>query len=45
MYEKAQHHNKLQQHGEEPGLHLKVFLTVHTFTEGTANSVKNTLKD
>ncbi|KAM4609902.1 protein-glutamine gamma-glutamyltransferase 2-like [Polymixia lowei] len=26
VYEKAQHHNKLQQRGEEPGLHLKVKL-------------------
>lgn len=24
VYEKAQHRNKLQQRGEEPGLHLKV---------------------
>ncbi|XP_041801501.1 protein-glutamine gamma-glutamyltransferase 2-like isoform X1 [Chelmon rostratus] len=26
VYEKAQHHNKLQQRGEEPGLHLKIKL-------------------
>ncbi|CAJ1085598.1 protein-glutamine gamma-glutamyltransferase 2-like [Xyrichtys novacula] len=26
VYEKAQHHNKLQQKGEEPGLHLKIRL-------------------
>lgn len=26
VYEKAQHHNKLQQQGEEPGLHLKIKL-------------------
>lgn len=24
MFERAQHRNKLQQRGEEPGLHLKV---------------------
>lgn len=27
VYEKAKHHNKLQQRGEEPGLHLKVKLS------------------
>ncbi|XP_040009864.1 protein-glutamine gamma-glutamyltransferase 2-like [Xiphias gladius] len=27
VYEKAQHHNKLQQRGEEPGLHLKIKLS------------------
>uniref|UniRef100_A0A7N6AUD5 Protein-glutamine gamma-glutamyltransferase 2 n=1 Tax=Anabas testudineus TaxID=64144 RepID=A0A7N6AUD5_ANATE len=32
VYEKAQHHNKLQQRGEEPGLHLKVFFIVHCST-------------
>lgn len=26
VYEKAQHHNKLQQRGEKPGLHLKIKL-------------------
>ncbi|KAK9515555.1 hypothetical protein VZT92_026191 [Zoarces viviparus] len=26
VYEKAQHHNKLKQRGEEPGLHLKIKL-------------------
>ncbi|KAF7652497.1 hypothetical protein LDENG_00096110 [Lucifuga dentata] len=26
VFEKAQHHNKLQQQGEEPGLHLKIKL-------------------
>ncbi|XP_074537667.1 protein-glutamine gamma-glutamyltransferase 2-like [Halichoeres trimaculatus] len=26
VYEKAQHHNKLQQKGEEPGLHIKIKL-------------------
>uniref|UniRef100_A0A3Q3Q407 Protein-glutamine gamma-glutamyltransferase 2 n=1 Tax=Monopterus albus TaxID=43700 RepID=A0A3Q3Q407_MONAL len=26
VYEKAQHHNKLQQQGEEPGFHLKIKL-------------------
>ncbi|CAG6021231.1 unnamed protein product [Menidia menidia] len=26
VYEKAQHHNKLQKKGEEPGIHLKVFI-------------------
>ncbi|XP_070695453.1 protein-glutamine gamma-glutamyltransferase 2-like [Pempheris klunzingeri] len=26
VYEKAQHHNKLQQRGEEPGLHIKIKL-------------------
>lgn len=28
VYEKAQHRNKLQQRGEEPGLHLKVSATI-----------------
>lgn len=28
VYEKAQHRNKLQQRGEEPGLHLKVSVTI-----------------
>ncbi|KAM9342745.1 protein-glutamine gamma-glutamyltransferase 2-like [Pholidichthys leucotaenia] len=27
VYEKAKHHNKLRQHGEKPGLHLKIKLT------------------
>lgn len=27
VYKKAQHHNKLQQRGEDPGLHLKVHQT------------------
>ncbi|XP_069544923.1 protein-glutamine gamma-glutamyltransferase 2-like, partial [Brachyistius frenatus] len=27
VYEKAQHHNKLQKSGEEPGLHLKIKLS------------------
>lgn len=40
VYEKAQHRNKLQQRGEKPGLQLKVFVTVHTFTEGIPNTVK-----
>lgn len=29
MFEKAQHNNKLQQQGEEPGLRLKVLVTVY----------------
>uniref|UniRef100_A0AAQ5XQ13 Protein-glutamine gamma-glutamyltransferase 2 n=1 Tax=Amphiprion ocellaris TaxID=80972 RepID=A0AAQ5XQ13_AMPOC len=29
VYEKAQHHNKLQQRGAEPGLHLKVWFSFH----------------
>lgn len=40
MYEKAQHHNKLQKRGEKPGLQIKVFVTVHTFSEGTPNTLK-----
>lgn len=28
VYEKAQHHNKLQKRGEEPGLRLKVSAAV-----------------
>lgn len=28
MFERAQHRNKLQQRGEEPGLHLKVSAAV-----------------
>uniref|UniRef100_A0A3Q3IJQ2 protein-glutamine gamma-glutamyltransferase n=1 Tax=Monopterus albus TaxID=43700 RepID=A0A3Q3IJQ2_MONAL len=28
VYEKAQHHNKLQQQGEEPGFHLKVLFII-----------------
>lgn len=28
VYEKAQHRNKLQRRGEEPGLHLKVSATI-----------------
>lgn len=35
VYEKAKHNNKIQQSGEEPGLHLKVWLSVHSFTEAT----------
>lgn len=34
MYEKAQHHNKLQQRGEEPGLHLKVFFLLFIHIQG-----------
>lgn len=34
VYEKAQHHNKLQQRGEKPGLNLKVFYINQSFIIG-----------
>lgn len=39
VYEKAQHRNKLQQRGEEPGLHLKVSATIEARINKDAGNV------